>query len=183
MRKVEDREDFLVICQADQNVHVSFDSVSLPEARFEYIDIVALVVAESITMDHYDGVVEAQLEQSLRISESLQKKGRLPNSDRKMRMQLGSSMTAKQQLVHNLYLLDHPEVLWEDQRLDKLYFDMVNMFEIQERFRGLQYKLDGLQEDMSLVAFLSSNQRMERMELAIVFLIVMEIVLALFMPK
>ncbi len=54
---------------------------------------------------------------------------------------------------------------------------MVDMFEIRERYRTLEYKLRIVQDTVEVLSDLTNNRRMWYLEIAIVALIAIEVVL------
>ena len=90
--------------------------------------------------------------------------------------------TTKQDLVASLYLLDKPDETWDDQMLDTLYREAVEMFELKDRYKTVDYKLRMTQENLELIAELLQYRNANLLEWAIILLIAVEIVLFLF-PK
>ena len=93
---------------------------------------------------------------------------------------IGHCITTKQDLVSSLYLLDKPDEIWNDQLLDGLYRDAVDMFELKDRYKTLDYKLRMTQESLELISELLQNRNANYLEWAIIVLIAVEIVLFIF---
>lgn len=156
-------------------IHVGFNKATLTALTFESVDIIALILAESVTLEYYESLVDEVLDQSGNVAERLTKTGRLPGSMRDLSRSIGLSMSTKQLIVSNLYLLDKPDVVWDNETLEKLYRGMFRVFEIRERFMGIEFKLRTLQDNMALIGSLVTNRKAENLEVTIVFLILVEI--------
>jgi uncharacterized Rmd1/YagE family protein len=160
-----------------QQVHVGFNKVTLNAVTFERADVIALLLAESVTLDFYESLADDLLEKSFVTAEVLNKTGRLPGSIRDINRSIGLSMSTKQLIVSNLYLLDKPDVLWDDEILEKLYRGLFRNFEVRERFMAIEFKLKTLQDNMALIGSLINNRKAEHLEVTIIILILIEIAL------
>ncbi|SMF36285.1 hypothetical protein [Pseudobacteriovorax antillogorgiicola] len=63
--------------------------------------------------------------------------------------------------------------------MDELYSDLRAMFDLDERFQALEYKLQLIQQSLELLVDTSRDRRLYWVEMAIVLLIVFEIVITL----
>jgi uncharacterized Rmd1/YagE family protein len=73
-----------------------------------------------------------------------------------------------------------PDEVWEDQILDKLYNDLKRMFEIETRYRVLEYKLKLIQESVEIIVDLSKSMRETFLEITVIVLIAIELLVAIF---
>lgn len=168
-------DTYAIEVDPDQPMQVGFKRVRLPNTRFMSLDLVALILAESVTLDVFEEKIDSVLERSLDTSRQLAETGRFDHSSGSVGRFLGVCMTVKQEIINNLYLVDKPEALWEDEAAEKLYHALFQMFEIRERYNSIELKARTLQDNMSMIASLTSNRRMERLEVAIVVLILIEV--------
>jgi uncharacterized Rmd1/YagE family protein len=79
-----------------------------------------------------------------------------------------------------LALLDKPDAIWDDPALDRFYDELRAEFDLVDRYTALEQKLRGSQEALELVLDVARDRRMWLLEFAIVMLIVLEVLLALF---
>jgi len=103
--------------------------------------------------------------------------GKMPPTGAKMLSFIGKSLAIRRELVSQLSVLDPPESIWEVASLDLLYHALRNNFEIQQRMRVVEHKLDLIKETAHLVVSLNESRRSHFLELIIIFLIAVEIVL------
>lgn len=171
-------EDFLVEVR-DGPPAVRFDRVVVPALDAGTVDVVTLLLAQSVAIDYYEEDLQAILADLQRRTDKMAKSGRLPGSPRDLARFVAGSIATKNQFIAALAVLDKPAATWESERLDKLYRELREMLEIDDRFRALEYKLRTIQETLELFLDLNHTRRALLLETTIVVLIVIEIALAL----
>jgi uncharacterized Rmd1/YagE family protein len=170
-------EEFALMVDPGTGISVEFDSVTIDEFTIERLDIVSMVLAQSTALEYFEIKVDEMLGRSADIGHALQRRGHLERRAGEIKKFIGQCITTKQSLVASLYLLDKPDETWEDQVLDKLYREAVDMFELKERYRTVDYKLRMIQENLELIADLLQYRHANFLEWAIIVLIAIEIVL------
>ena len=106
-------------------------------------------------------------------------RGKLPPLPNKLNQKVGASLALRSKVVRVLHLLDRPDLIWDDKLMDSLYLDFRAMFDLQERFQALEYKLQLIQQSWELLVDTSRDQRLYWLEAAIVLLIVFDILMHL----
>lgn len=159
---------------------VEFRRVIVENATFERIEIIALVLAQSTALDYFENTVNSLIQKSSEISEILEKEGRIGRTGRELMRFIGLCLNMKQKVVSSTYILDSPEPTWEDQELSQLHHNMIEMFELRDRYKTLEYKLRMIQENVEILSDFSRSQRANALEISIVVLIAFEIVLFLY---
>ena len=143
------------------------------------ISILALLLAQSATLEHYERQVEQLLDSAETISEPMKQHGRLPRYNRDTIRFIGISLSTRRDLVSRMYILDEPEGTWDNAALDRLFKQMKATLDIEVRYRALEYKLGLIQEGVDVIVELTNAQRNIWHEMVIVVLIVVEIAIAL----
>lgn len=156
---------------------VLFERVTLDKLTLERVNLLALIVAQSCALEYFEFKVDELLGTSSKITINLRDKGRMRMSEREINKFVGFCMLAKQDLVSSMYLLDKPDELWNDEILDSLYRDAVDMFELKDRYKTIDYKLKMMQDNLEIIADLLKNRRATLLELTIILLIFVEVVL------
>jgi uncharacterized Rmd1/YagE family protein len=110
-----------------------------------------------------------------RITRELAEHGRLRGRVRGMVQFIGSCIQTKNDIIETLALFDKPEATWEQEALDRLYVKLREMLEIDDRFRALEYRLRGIQENLVLLVELSRSRSNLNLELSILVLILVEL--------
>ncbi|HPW45310.1 MAG TPA: RMD1 family protein [bacterium] len=173
-------EEFYIDIKPGEKSSVGFDGAVFDILSSDRIEIISLVLAQSMALEFFETHVDEMLKWTGKIAGSLKDKGRLIQSSRKIKKYIGQCITAKQQLVASLYLLDKPDETWEVQVLDKLYYEAVDMFEIKDRYKTLDYKLRMIQENLELIANLLQYRHANYLEWAIIILIAIEIFFSIY---
>jgi uncharacterized Rmd1/YagE family protein len=156
---------------------VHFERVVLDTLTLDRIDLMALVLAQSTALEHFENKVEELLNRSREISGFLKNTGRMRRTARIINKFIGYCMTTKQDLVTSMYLLDKPDETWEDQILHNLHRDAAEMFELKERYRTVDHKLKMIEDNLKIIANLLANKKMAFLEWLIIVLIAVEVVL------
>jgi len=165
--------------QAIKN-EVGFNKVTLNELSYQKARLICMVVAESTALEYFELICEDLLVKVNHISDNLRTKGKLLRETKQLIMFIGFCLTTKQEIITNLYVVDAPDEVWDDPVLDRLYDDLKRMFEIETRYRVLEYKLKLIQESVEIIVDLAKSRRELTLEITIVVLITLEIVFGLF---
>lgn len=173
-------EDFLVEVDptAPPRGQVFFDRVVVPNLSPPIVELVSLILAQSVSIDYYEEDLEETLRALDKVTTRMAEAGRITGSARELTRFVGRSLATKNQIIAALAVLDKPAVTWEAEPLDLLYHDMRAMLEIDDRFKALEYKLRTIQETLELFLDLTQTRRMIFLEATIVILIVFEILMS-----
>jgi required for meiotic nuclear division protein 1 len=170
-------EEFAVEIRHGTKNSVGFERAMLDKLTIERIELLALILAQSTALEYFELKVDKLLRETGDIGQALQQRGKMERSASDIKRFIGQCITTKQDLVASLYLLDKPDETWDDQMLDTLYRDAVEMFELKDRYKTVDYKLRMIQENLELIADLLQNRHANFLEWAIIVLIAVEIVL------
>jgi required for meiotic nuclear division protein 1 len=172
-------EDFLIEVRDGASPIVRFDRVIVPQLDAATLDVISLLLAQSVCIDYYEEDLQEIIANLGRRTDKMARSGRLPGSERDLVKFVGSSIATKNQIIAALAVLDKPAVTWEAEQLDRLFRELRVMLEIDERFKALEYKLRMIQETLELYLDLSHTRRSFILEATIVILIVIELAVAL----
>ncbi|MFH1262286.1 MAG: RMD1 family protein [Pseudomonadota bacterium] len=159
---------------------VEFRKVVLDKITFEKVQIVSLVLAQSTALEYFETIANDLLAKSGQISEILEREGKIGRKGPNLIKFIGFCLNTKQKIIASTYLLDSPDPTWESQTLELLYRQMIENFEIRDRYRTLEYKLRIVQDSVEVLSDLTNTRRMYYLEIAIVAMIGIEIVLFVF---
>jgi uncharacterized Rmd1/YagE family protein len=174
-------EDFVVEVSpsAPPSGEVHFDRVVVPALSGHVVDIVTVLLAQSVSIDYYEEDLQEIISKLDARTDAMARHGKLIGSHREVMRFVGASISTKNQIIAALAVLDKPAVTWENEALDKLHRDLRAMLEIDERFKALEYKMRTIQDTLELFLETMGTRRSHVLEAVIVLLIVLEIVLAL----
>ena len=173
-------EDFTVeedrSLAADMFHDTGFNKVRLKNLTYPVLRLLVLVIAESAAIDTYEATAEDLLNKSRRISRNLKTTGKPRLRMKEMVQFVGDCLNTKQEIIADLYVVDAPDETWEDQVLDRLYADMKRLFEVETRYKVLEFKLQLVHETVDVIVDMLRFRQQTFMELIIILLISVEIV-------
>lgn len=158
---------------------VEFEHVELKKLSIDSLRLAAVTVGQSAALEYFEIRAERMLHDMAGEMKRFAKSGRVPTYTRKLLRTIGSTASARQHIISNLAILDPPEETWKSKELEKLYKELNQNFDIDTRFKVLDRKLSLVQDNIEILADLTSKSRATILEALIVLLIVLEIVLAM----
>jgi required for meiotic nuclear division protein 1 len=168
-------EDFRVHADV-QELAFTFNDIHLPAFNADVLRIIMLYVGQSAALDHYEAVADKLLAEAGKIAQELERYGRLKTSRRNVQRFIGRTLSIRNRLVDNLYIMDAPDITWENEYLDKIDRGMKKAFDIAERFRSLDYQLRENKENLELFAELLQFRQSNMLEWIIIALFLIETV-------
>jgi len=156
---------------------VRFDRVVVGALDARVVEILTLVVAQSVAMEYYEGDIDALIAALEENSATLARDGTLHGSVRHLLRFIGRGMTMRTQVLRTLSLLESPGATWDDEGLDRMYRGLRASFEIEERYRGLDHELGIVQDDLALLADMVRQRRFIILEIAVAVLVAAELLL------
>jgi uncharacterized Rmd1/YagE family protein len=172
-------ESFAIEIEPGAAPAVKFDRVVVGELDGRVVEIIALVVAQSVAMEYYEGDVDATVAALEQTSRRLAKEGRLRGSARGLMRFIGRGMVMRSQAIHTLSLLESPGATWENEPLDRLYRNLRSAFEIEERYRALDHETRIVQDDLALMVDMVRQRRYTLLEVAVAVFVGVETLLFL----
>jgi uncharacterized Rmd1/YagE family protein len=169
------QESFAVEVVPGATPAVRFDRVVVGDLEARVVEIIALVIAQSVAMEYYEGDVDALVGALEERSRTLARDGTLHGSARALLQFIGRGVTMRTQVVHTLSLLESPGATWDDEALDRLYRGLRLSFEIEERYRGLDHELRIVQDNLELMLDMVRQRRFILLEVAVVVFVAAEL--------
>lgn len=157
---------------------IAWDQVAVPERSNELIGAVALLLGQSAALERYEKAAQPIIEEALALSRSLIEEGRVPRANPAQVRRIGRLTASRLELASLFFLLDRPEETWEDAQVAKLYDALFNNLELRERHQAMLQKFEIVENVTDVVIATRQSIISNRLEWAIVILIVLEIVLA-----
>lgn len=169
-------ESFLIEEREGAAAEVRFDRVVVGGIGIEVIDVVALILAQSVSMDYYARDVEEIEEETDRIAAFVRERGRIPGRVRHLVQFIGLCISTRNDVISTLALFDKPDATWESEPLDRLWEGLYRMLELDDRYRTLEAKLRMFQDNLVVLVDLARQRSGLRLEVAVVLLILFEVV-------
>jgi uncharacterized Rmd1/YagE family protein len=172
-------EDFTLREEPGAAVGFAAGTLSLDVLTNGRAGIVALTVAQSAAMEYYERIVDQLFVRLQDIAARLELRGTVPLSTRPLHRFIAKAIFTRGEVLSVLHLLDKPDEVWEDPKMDHIYADLRAELDLSDRYDVLESKLRAVQEGLAMVLDVARDRRLVLLELAVVLLIVMEVVLSL----
>jgi uncharacterized Rmd1/YagE family protein len=173
------REDYSVLEDASFQTGISDGTLHVDRFTPARAAVVALTVAQSAAMEYYERIVDDMFVRTNSLVERLERRGTVPFRTRPMHRFIGEAIANRTEVLTVLHLLDKPDATWEDPAMDRIYDDLRGEFDLVDRYAALESKLRSIQEALELVLDVARDRRLILLEVAVVFLILLELVVGL----
>ncbi|MDD5717722.1 MAG: RMD1 family protein [Sulfuricurvum sp.] len=157
---------------------ITNEAIILREVSVLYLNVIALGIAQSVGLEHYEKRLDTLFSQSRRIVESIHT---FSINRRSHLMQFAKRLAlTRHDMVSNLLLLDKPNILWDNEEAETLYNRLAFILELYDRHEIALSKLSQIKEDVMLVMDIINHKKSEFLEWIIIVLIGVEIVMGIF---
>jgi uncharacterized Rmd1/YagE family protein len=154
--------------------------ILLREASPERLLLTATVLARSVILARDETLIGDAFERIDPLVRTMRTEGRAGMPARGVMQQIGEVLSTRHRMIGRAQIGEKPDLLWDHPALERLYERLEDEFELDERARAIDRKLDALGDAADILLNLVQEKRSTRMELAIIGLIAFEIVLTLY---
>lgn len=135
--------------------------------------IVSLVLSQSVGLEIRERSLENKMQESKKLYDKIEN---IKAKDRKNLMSFASSIAKERfEILNQLYLLDKPDIIWDDFELESLYNQLAIQLELKSRFDVIEYKISFLKESVEFITDRVNQKSSEFLEWIIIWLIVIEV--------
>ncbi|HET6243630.1 MAG: RMD1 family protein [Bacteroidetes bacterium] len=170
------KEDFIIQTSEVNTPVFSYNSISVPVINDALINITMLQVAQSTALDYFLEIAQNLLDETLILTKRLELFGRLRIGEKNLLKFIGKTLNTKSKIIDDLYIIDSPAVVWEDEILGKVHTGLSKTFDISIRFRELEYMLKSVETNHSIFIELVHAKESHRLEWIIIILILIEVI-------
>jgi uncharacterized Rmd1/YagE family protein len=176
-----EREEARLLIRADSDQHVDASgNIILRDKSTERLQLVADILAKSLMLSHYETRIADLFDRIEPLAAALREKGRAGASGKVLLRHIGDVLLMQQKMVGRVETAETPELLWEHPELERLYMRLADEYELRDRDRALDRKLDIVSRTVETLLGLVQTRSSLRVEWYIVLLIVAELVLSLY---
>jgi len=176
---VPEREEARLVIRADTDQQVdAAGNIVLRAQTIDRLQMVADVLAKSLVLAHYETAIAAIFDRIEPLAAMLREKGRAGARSRELLHHIGNVLAMQHKMVGRVETGEKPELLWEHPELERLYMRLADEYELRERDRALDRKLDIISRTVETLLGLVQARSSIRVEWYIVLLIVAELALA-----
>ena len=175
---VPERDDarLLIRPEADQLVDLA-GNILLRERTTERLQVVADILAKGLVLSHYETRIADIFDGIEPLAATLREKGRAGARSKQLLCHIGEVLLMQQKMVGRVETGEKPELLWDHPELERLYVRLAEEYELRDRDRALDRKLDVISRTVETLLGLVQTRSSLRVEWYIVLLIVAELLL------
>ncbi len=153
--------------------------ITLASLDVERLQIVADILARTVVLAHYEAQVAVAFDHIEPLARSLQTRAAFGYREKGLLRHIGSTLLIEHKMVGRVGVEEKPELLWDRPELDRMYAKLVIEYELEDRHRVLERKLELITRTAETLLKLTQDQRVLRVEWYVVVLILIEILLTI----
>jgi uncharacterized Rmd1/YagE family protein len=170
------RDEFGVLHEEGVGMRFEFHRVILGTLTDEVFRIVMFNLAQSVALDYYANTAENLLMEIKGFTNQMERKGTLSIRRKNMMRFLGRALNTQNSIVENIYIFDVPDLVWENEYLDKLHQGLIQHFDLRTRFRGVEYMMRMIDANLEVFSEILNQRESSLLEIIIILLILVEVI-------
>jgi uncharacterized Rmd1/YagE family protein len=175
---VPERDDAQILIRPEADGQVDpAGNIVLRERTTERLQLVADILAKSLVLSYYETRIAEIFDGIEPLAAMLREKGRAGARGKELLRHIGDVLLIQQKMVGRVETGEKPELLWEHPELERLYMRLAEEYELRDRDRALDRKLDVISRTVETLLGLVQTRSSLRVEWYIVLLIVAELLL------
>jgi len=148
------------------------------EESTERLQLVADVLAKNLVLSHYETRVAATFDRIEPLAQALRETGRAGVPGKTLLQHIGNVLAIQQKMVGRVETSEKPELVWEHPELDRPYMRLAEEYELRDRSRAIDQKLEIVSRTVETLLSLEQTRSSLRVEWYILALIVAELIIA-----
>jgi uncharacterized Rmd1/YagE family protein len=169
-------ESHQLIIDSDKQISVGFDHITIPTIDVELVHIIALNLAQSAILNHYQSLTDDLLDGTRELSNHLEITGKVNLTRKRLAKFIGQTMSLRNRIADNLYIFEAPPLAWTDIRLSQLDTMLSEELDFKNRYHGMQSSLNVIRENHEFYKDMLQHKHSSMLEWIIIILILFEIV-------
>ena len=145
-------------------------NIVLRDRSIERLQLVADILAKSLVLSHYEARIADIFDRIEPLAVTLREKGRAGAAGNELLRHIGDVLLIQQKMVGRVGTSETPELLWEHPELDRFYLRLADEYELRDRDRALDRKLDIVSNTVETLLGLVQTRSSMRVEWYIVAL-------------
>jgi len=176
-----EREEARIVLRPDgeEQIEASGD-ICLREPSTERLQMVADILAKNAILAHDETRIAAAFDRIEPFASALRRTGTIGRHGRDLLREIGGVLLVQHKMVGGVEVLEKPELLWDHPALERLYARLETEYELRDRGRALDRKLELISRTAETMLGLLQSRSSLRVEWYIVLLIVAELLLTLY---
>lgn len=173
-------DNFVIEISEQAQNKAMFDKLEVRELTYDSVKIASVLLAQSTALEYYEILIENLMEKTSRFSRRLEREGQYLEKSEDLLKFIGLCLTTRQDIIANLYIVDSPDEVWENNDLERLFTDLKAILDIDVRYRALEHKIEIIQESIEIIVDLTKSRRATQLELTIIALFAIDIIISIF---
>ena len=169
------RDDYEVELREGEKVSFDFNRLVLNNVEERVVRIAMFNLAQSVALDHYHDVTEDLLTEAKTFANRLEQTGKLNISRKNMMRFIGRALSTQNDIAENIYIFDAPDLVWDDEYLDKLHQGLSKHFDLRVRFSEIEYTLRIIEDNLRVFSEIINQRESNLLEWIIIILILVEV--------
>jgi uncharacterized Rmd1/YagE family protein len=153
-------------------------NIVLHDRSIERLQLVADVLAKNLMLSHYEARLASIFDTVESLAATLRTKGRAGIPGRELLRHIATALLMQQKMVGRVETGEKPELIWVHPELDRLYVRLAEEYELRERGRAIDRKLEVVSRTIEILLSLERTRSSLRVEWSIAVLIVVELAIA-----
>ncbi len=154
--------------------------IVLEKWTVEHLQVVGDLLAKSALLSYYESNIAEAFASIEPIATNFQRQRHERQPESELLKHIGTTLIIQQTMVGLVEIEEKPELLWDHPELDRLYLRLEDEYEIRERHRAIERKLQLISNTASTVWELMQHRSGIRLEWYIIGLILIETLLTLY---
>ncbi|EQB86741.1 hypothetical protein M918_12800 [Clostridium sp. BL8] len=136
-------EEFTLYVDENKELEISFDSMTIGTLNETYMATLSLVLSKSVSLDKIEQDIEILTDEVESVMDYLDR-GAFTLKDKDLAKLSSKILRGKFDIVSYLRLLDKPDIAWRNEFAEELYLELIDLFDIAERFEKIKNKTEVL---------------------------------------
>ena len=173
--QVWQRDEFQMRVEEGKEPYFAFNEMVIGRCDEKVTRIIMLNLAQSVALDQYHKVSENLLTEVKGFANQLELTGKLKISRNNMMRFIGKALNTQNEIAENVYIFDAPDMVWDDEYLDKLHNGLMKHFDLRVRFSEIEYTLRIIEDNLTVFRDIIHQRESSVLEYIIIVLILVEV--------
>ena len=180
LTRAEQEELQILIGQDTDQLIDTSGNIVLHDRSIEHLQLVADVLAKNLMLSHYEARFATIFDTIESLAGTLRTKGRAGIPGKELLRHIATALLMQQKMVGRVETGEKPELIWVHPELDRLYVRLAEEYELRERGRAIDRKLEVVSRTIEVLLSLERTRSSLRVEWSIAVLIVVELAIAVY---
>lgn len=137
-------------------------------------------IAQSVKLTVFEEIIQKTIDHTKHLPNDLARKGKISMSRKEISRKMGELFIERNFINLHTEILDTPEFFWEHPELEQFYRRTSHYLDVSKRVDVLNKRLTIVHELFEILSNELNHQHSSRLEWTIIFLIVIEVAIAVF---